>query len=94
MAFGWIDEEADRRRRAGLVRTLRPRPAHSPLLDLAGNDYLGLTRHREVTEGAAAAARAWGGGAASSKARCSRTASAFPANEAASRRVSGGSKRC
>ncbi|MFJ6729273.1 8-amino-7-oxononanoate synthase [Streptomyces sp. NPDC091281] len=67
MAFGWIDEQAEVRRRAGLVRTLRPRPADSPLLDLAGNDYLGLTRHPEVTEGAARAARAWGGGATGSR---------------------------
>ncbi|MEU5088662.1 8-amino-7-oxononanoate synthase [Streptomyces sp. NPDC021356] len=67
MAFGWIDEQADARRRAGLVRTLRPRPADSPLLDLASNDYLGLSRHPEVTEGAAAAARAWGGGATGSR---------------------------
>ncbi|MET8859675.1 8-amino-7-oxononanoate synthase [Streptomyces sp. NPDC004579] len=67
MAFGWIDEQAEARRRAGLVRTLRPRPAESPLLDLASNDYLGLARHPEVTEGAAAAARLWGGGATGSR---------------------------
>lgn len=67
MAFGWIDEQAESRRRAGLVRTLRPRPAASPLLDLASNDYLGLARHREVTEGAARAAREWGGGSTGSR---------------------------
>ncbi|MEU6591399.1 8-amino-7-oxononanoate synthase [Streptomyces sp. NPDC046881] len=67
MAFGWIDEQAEARRRAGLVRTLRPRPADSPLLDLASNDYLGLARHPEVTEGAAAAARTWGGGSTGSR---------------------------
>ncbi|WP_432136903.1 MULTISPECIES: 8-amino-7-oxononanoate synthase [unclassified Streptomyces] len=67
MAFGWIDEQAERRRRVGLVRTLRPRPADSPLLDLASNDYLGLARHPEVVEGAAAAARTWGGGATGSR---------------------------
>ncbi|MFE7171384.1 8-amino-7-oxononanoate synthase [Streptomyces sp. NPDC057616] len=67
MAFGWIDEQARQRRRAGLVRTLRPRPSGSPLLDLASNDYLGLARHPEVTEGAAAAARTWGGGATGSR---------------------------
>ncbi|MEU3983320.1 8-amino-7-oxononanoate synthase [Streptomyces sp. NPDC026672] len=67
MAFGWIDDQAEHRRRAGLVRTLRPRPADSPLLDLASNDYLGLTRHPEVAEGAAAAARTWGGGATGSR---------------------------
>ncbi|WP_030147411.1 MULTISPECIES: 8-amino-7-oxononanoate synthase [unclassified Streptomyces] len=67
MAFGWIDEQAELRRRAGLVRTLRPRPAASPLLDLASNDYLGLARHPEVTEGAARAAREWGGGSTGSR---------------------------
>ncbi|MFD5627304.1 8-amino-7-oxononanoate synthase [Streptomyces sp. NPDC127072] len=67
MAFGWIDEQARARRGAGLVRTLRPRPAESPLLDLASNDYLGLARHPEVTEAAAAAARTWGGGATGSR---------------------------
>ncbi|MFR0354100.1 8-amino-7-oxononanoate synthase [Streptomyces sediminimaris] len=67
MAFGWIDEQAEQRRRAGLLRTLRPRPAGSPLLDLASNDYLGLARHPEVTEGAARAARTWGGGSTGSR---------------------------
>lgn len=67
MAFGWIDEQAATRRRAGLVRTLRPRPADSPLLDLASNDYLGLARHPEIIEGAAEAARRWGGGATGSR---------------------------
>ncbi|MFI8241649.1 8-amino-7-oxononanoate synthase [Streptomyces sp. NPDC085866] len=67
MAFGWIDEQAEARRRAGLVRTLRPRPADSPLLDLASNDYLGLAHHPEVVEGAARAARTWGGGSTGSR---------------------------
>ncbi|MEU8590468.1 8-amino-7-oxononanoate synthase [Streptomyces sp. NPDC048664] len=67
MAFGWIDEQARARGRAGLVRTLRPRPADSPLLDLASNDYLGLARHPEVTAGAADAARVWGAGATGSR---------------------------
>ncbi|MEU9478632.1 8-amino-7-oxononanoate synthase [Streptomyces sp. NPDC048191] len=67
MAFGWIDDQAEARRRAGLVRTLRPRPADSPLLDLASNDYLGLAHHPEVTEGAARAARTWGGGSTGSR---------------------------
>ncbi|MEU6575697.1 8-amino-7-oxononanoate synthase [Streptomyces sp. NPDC046805] len=67
MAFGWIDDQAQQRRRAGLVRSLRPRAADSSLLDLASNDYLGLARHPEVVEGAAAAARAWGGGSTGSR---------------------------
>ncbi|UYQ60852.1 8-amino-7-oxononanoate synthase [Streptomyces peucetius] len=65
--FDWIDEESRRREHAGLVRTLRPRAAESDLLDLASNDYLGLTRHPEVTEGAARAARRWGAGATGSR---------------------------
>ncbi|MYZ12533.1 MULTISPECIES: 8-amino-7-oxononanoate synthase, partial [unclassified Streptomyces] len=67
-AFGWLDEQARLRAEAGLVRTLRPRSADPEgLLDLAGNDYLGLTRHPEVVEGAAVAARRWGGGATGSR---------------------------
>ncbi|GGX96919.1 8-amino-7-oxononanoate synthase [Streptomyces hiroshimensis] len=65
--FAWIDAHHERRLAAGLVRTLRPRPADSPLTDLAGNDYLGLTRHPEVTEAAAEAARRWGAGATGSR---------------------------
>src|SRR3954465_14561977 len=67
MAFGWIDEQAELRRRAGLVRTLRPRAPGAPLLDRASNDYLGLARHPEVAEGAAEAARTWGGGSTGSR---------------------------
>ncbi|MEU5106427.1 MULTISPECIES: 8-amino-7-oxononanoate synthase [unclassified Streptomyces] len=65
--FEWIDEQSERRRRAGLVRTLTPRPADSPLLDLAGNDYLGLARHPEVTAAAGAAAARWGAGSTGSR---------------------------
>ncbi|MEV6422547.1 8-amino-7-oxononanoate synthase [Streptomyces sp. NPDC051662] len=65
--FGWTDDEARRRERSGLVRTLRPRPAESELLDLASNDYLGLTRHPAVTGAAAEAARRWGAGATGSR---------------------------
>ena len=65
--FDWIDEEARRRAAAGLVRTVRPRPAETELLDLASNDYLGLTRHPEVTAAAADAALRWGAGATGSR---------------------------
>ncbi|MFV0131039.1 8-amino-7-oxononanoate synthase [Streptomyces sp. HMX112] len=65
--FDWTDAEARRRADAGLVRTLRPRPAEPDLLDLASNDYLGLTRHPEVTGAAADAARRWGAGATGSR---------------------------
>ncbi|HEV7626863.1 MAG TPA: 8-amino-7-oxononanoate synthase [Streptomyces sp.] len=65
--FAWLDDARSARERAGLVRKLRHRPAESPLLDLAGNDYLGLTRHPEVTEAAAQAARRWGAGSTGSR---------------------------
>ncbi|MER7958145.1 8-amino-7-oxononanoate synthase [Streptomyces sp. NPDC096030] len=65
--FDWTDAEARRRAEAGLVRTLRPRDAESDLLDLASNDYLGLTHRPEVTEAAAEAARRWGAGSTGSR---------------------------
>ncbi|GAA1190147.1 8-amino-7-oxononanoate synthase [Streptomyces hebeiensis] len=65
--FDWTDDEAHRRERAGLVRTLRPRPAETDLLDLASNDYLGFAHHPEVTEAAAVAARRWGAGSTGSR---------------------------
>ncbi|MEU4269670.1 8-amino-7-oxononanoate synthase [Streptomyces sp. NPDC026092] len=65
--FDWTDTEARRRAEAGLVRTLRPRSAESEPLDLASNDYLGLTRRPEVTEAAAEAARRWGAGSTGSR---------------------------
>lgn len=65
--FDWIDAEQERRRRAGLLRELHPRPAGPGPLDLASNDYLGLARHPEVAESAAEAARRWGSGATGSR---------------------------
>ncbi|WP_149038361.1 aminotransferase class I/II-fold pyridoxal phosphate-dependent enzyme, partial [Kitasatospora sp. MBT63] len=65
--FDWLDEAAELRAGAGLTRTLRSRPAEDPVLDLAGNDYLGLVRHPAVTGAAAEAALRWGGGATGSR---------------------------
>ncbi|WP_165986281.1 8-amino-7-oxononanoate synthase [Streptomyces sp. YIM 98790] len=65
--FGWIDGHLARRDEAGLTRTLRPRASDDGLLDLAGNDYLGLSRHPRVTSAAAEAARRWGAGATGSR---------------------------
>ncbi|WP_306359436.1 8-amino-7-oxononanoate synthase [Nocardia sp. CC227C] len=63
----WLDERAADRVRAGLRRELRPRASEGEPIDLASNDYLGLTRHPEVIEGAVAAVRRWGAGATGSR---------------------------
>ncbi|MEU7002121.1 8-amino-7-oxononanoate synthase [Nonomuraea sp. NPDC046570] len=56
------------RRAAGLRRSLRPRdPGGDGLLDLASNDYLGLTRDPRLIEAAVAAARTWGTGSTGSR---------------------------
>ncbi|MEV5650047.1 8-amino-7-oxononanoate synthase [Nocardia sp. NPDC052254] len=65
--MSWLEERADERARAGLRRQLRARPAHSDLIDLASNDYLGLSRHPLVVEGAIEAVRAWGTGSTGSR---------------------------
>lgn len=65
--FDWIDSHAEERTAAGLKRQLRPRPANGDQLDLAGNDYLGLTRDKRVTGAAAAAALRWGAGSTGSR---------------------------
>ncbi|GGM61224.1 8-amino-7-oxononanoate synthase [Longimycelium tulufanense] len=66
-AFDWLDVRASARARAGLTRRLRSRPVVDPVLDLAGNDYLGLARDPRVCEAAAEAARRWGAGATASR---------------------------
>jgi 8-amino-7-oxononanoate synthase len=63
----WLADEAARREASGLQRSLRPRTADDDIIDLAGNDYLGLSRHPEVVEAAVAAAREWGAGAGASR---------------------------
>ena len=63
----WLHDEAARRDAAGLTRRLRPRGADDDIIDLAGNDYLGLSRHPAVVEAAAEAARTWGAGAGASR---------------------------
>lgn len=65
--FRWLLDARRQRERAGLVRTLKPRAADGSDLDLAGNDYLGLARHPEVTSAAAEAAHHWGAGATGSR---------------------------
>ena len=55
------------REAAGLRRTLRPRQPADDVLDLASNDYLGLSSDPRVTGAAEAAARRWGAGSTGSR---------------------------
>ena len=67
---GWLealDRRARLRARAGLTRRLRPRSPPTPVIDLAGNDYLGLSRHPAVTAAATAALTGYGLGATGSR---------------------------
>jgi 8-amino-7-oxononanoate synthase len=65
--LAWLDAVEQQRRQAGLRRSLRPRPAVATELDLASNDYLGLSQHPDVIEGGVAALRVWGAGATGSR---------------------------
>ncbi|OBG82375.1 8-amino-7-oxononanoate synthase [Mycobacterium sp. E1715] len=65
--LAWLEEVEKQRRGAGLRRSLRPRPAVATELDLASNDYLGLSQHPDVIEGGVAALRMWGAGATGSR---------------------------
>lgn len=64
-----LQRRADERDRRGLTRRLetQPRDAGPGLVDLAGNDYLGLSRHPDVIAGAVAAAETYGAGARASR---------------------------
>ncbi|WP_199511063.1 8-amino-7-oxononanoate synthase [Nucisporomicrobium flavum] len=67
---GWqqeLERQARTRAKAGLTRTLRARAAGDAVVDLAGNDYLGLAVHPEVVGAAAEALRAYGLGATGSR---------------------------
>lgn len=63
----WLDARAAARNRAGLTRSVRPRRAIDPTLDLASNDYLGLARDPRLAAAAATAAAEWGVGATGSR---------------------------
>ncbi|MDT5273101.1 MAG: 8-amino-7-oxononanoate synthase [Mycobacterium sp.] len=65
--LAWLEAYAQQRRQAGLRRALRPRPAVATELDLASNDYLGLSQHPDVIEGGVDALRTWGAGATGSR---------------------------
>ena len=63
-ALAWLAPAAERRRERGLSRAAVPAPAG---LDLAGNDYLGLSRHEDVVAAAVQATRTWGAGSTGSR---------------------------
>jgi 8-amino-7-oxononanoate synthase len=65
--LAWLEAVERERRQAGLRRSLRPRPAVAVELDLASNDYLGLSQHPDVIDGGVAALRVWGAGATGSR---------------------------
>lgn len=65
--LAWLDAHAARRRAAGLRRELGARRSDDGLLDLAGNDYLGLSTDPRVVAGAVAAVREWGTGSTGSR---------------------------
>ena len=61
-----LAEALEERASRGLLRRLRARSADDPRLNLADNDYLGLSRHPEVLAAAAEALRRWGASASAS----------------------------
>ncbi len=65
--LAWLAELERQRRSAGLRRRLRPRPAVTTEVDLASNDYLGLSQHPDVIAGGVHALRTWGAGATGSR---------------------------
>lgn len=65
--LAWLDEVAVQRRAAGLRRSLRARPPVGAELDLASNDYLGLSQHPRVLDGGFTALRTWGAGSTGSR---------------------------
>src|SRR5271155_3844487 len=65
--LAWLEAVEQQRRQAGLRRVLRPRPAVATELDLASNDYLGLSQHPDVIDGGVDALRTWGAGATGSR---------------------------
>lgn len=65
--LAWLAEVEAQRRAQGLRRALRVRPPVGTELDLASNDYLGLSQHPAVLEGGVEALRTWGAGAGGSR---------------------------
>ena len=65
--LAWLDDVEQQRRGAGLRRSLRTRPPVGAEVDLASNDYLGLSQHPAVIDGGVQALRTWGAGSTGSR---------------------------
>jgi len=63
----WLSARAAAREHAGLTRRLFASDTAGPMLDLAGNDYLGLSRDPRIVAAAAKAAEEYGAGAGASR---------------------------
>ncbi|WP_427135802.1 8-amino-7-oxononanoate synthase [Pseudarthrobacter sp. S9] len=63
----WLEQQATVRERRGLVRRPFARGAGDRFVDLASNDYLGLSSDPRLADAAAAAGSLWGTGATSSR---------------------------
>jgi 8-amino-7-oxononanoate synthase len=67
MLEDWLAPKAAALEARGLTRGLRARAAGDDLIDLAGNDYLGLAHDPRVVSAAADAVRTWGTGSTASR---------------------------
>jgi 8-amino-7-oxononanoate synthase len=67
MLEDWLAPKAAALESRGLTRRLRVRAADERLIDLAGNDYLGLASDPRLVEAAADAVRVWGTGSTASR---------------------------
>lgn len=65
--LAWLNTVELQRRQAGLRRSLRTRSAVATELDLASNDYLGLSQHPAVIDGGVRALQTWGAGSTGSR---------------------------
>jgi 8-amino-7-oxononanoate synthase len=63
----WLASSAAEREKRGLTRRLRHRHEDESLIDVASNDYLGLSTDPRVVRAACDAVRAWGAGSTGSR---------------------------